>query len=137
MLDRITSWKETYRLSDDYSHGSGYSRRGRYGNPTQRCAWCGKPTSWIQRSYWGGSFERHYCSFSCRAAGDFYITTAIAIAIPVVAVFIFLMIMNTILIVIFEDVLVLVIFIIIPDLCFWAQSYVGWRERQYERIEKW
>ncbi|MFX1368010.1 MAG: hypothetical protein ACFFAY_05375 [Promethearchaeota archaeon] len=48
------------------------SRRGKYGDPTQRCAYCGKPeVSWI----WSISspFRNvHYCSLECSARDNQY-----------------------------------------------------------------
>lgn len=45
-------------------------RQGEYGDTTQRCAWCGRPTDDLSRCLYSGPLN-HYCSFSCKAAGDY------------------------------------------------------------------
>ena len=76
------------RMNYRDSHKPKYPERGRYGDTTQRCAWCGKPTSYGDRFCVGGMFRRNYCSFTCRAAGDFYPIVGIAIIWSIVTIFI-------------------------------------------------
>lgn len=42
-------------------------QRGEYGDPTPRCAYCGKPEVNV---FWS-SLRRHYCSHRCMAAGEY------------------------------------------------------------------
>ncbi|TFF95929.1 hypothetical protein EU546_02395 [Candidatus Thorarchaeota archaeon] len=74
-------------MEDRYSDTSEYPKRGRYGDPTQRCAWCGRETDWIERHFFAGSFRRNYCSFSCRAAGDLYVDIAILVVLLIILQF--------------------------------------------------
>ncbi|MFO7836214.1 MAG: hypothetical protein R6V83_06145 [Candidatus Thorarchaeota archaeon] len=60
-------------------------RKGEYGDPTQRCAWCGKPVDYFDRCLWGGTCRRNYCSLSCRAAGDYYCNIGLSICITPIA----------------------------------------------------
>jgi hypothetical protein len=64
-------------------------RRGQYGDTAQRCAWCGKPTSYLERATVGGFLERNYCSYACMAAGDYYCIIAAAVVYPILMFFIF------------------------------------------------
>jgi hypothetical protein len=46
------------------------SRYGEHGDPTPRCAYCGKPEIKV---IWSGP-RRHYCSHKCMSAGEYPIT---------------------------------------------------------------
>ncbi|MFW9844303.1 MAG: hypothetical protein ACFFEV_06995 [Candidatus Thorarchaeota archaeon] len=74
---------------DDRYKNAPSPRRGQYGDTTQRCAWCGKATTYGQRACVGGAFERNYCSYSCMAAGDLYVLATIAVIFPLVMFFIY------------------------------------------------
>ena len=43
-------------------------RRGEYGDPTPRCAYCGKPEI---KPIWS-NFRKQYCSHKCMAAGEYH-----------------------------------------------------------------
>ncbi|MGY5860682.1 MAG: hypothetical protein RTU63_15040, partial [Candidatus Thorarchaeota archaeon] len=72
---------------DDRSTNAPSPRRGQYGDTAQRCAWCGIETTYAQRAMVGGSFRRNYCSYSCSAAGDLYISLFGALVLPIVIFF--------------------------------------------------
>lgn len=63
---------------------SEYPKRGRYGDPTQRCAWCGKPISQGSLCFGRGWSGNRYCSVSCKATGDYYLNIVCAISLSII-----------------------------------------------------
>ncbi len=63
-------------------------RRGQYGDTAQRCAWCGKPTNYLERAFVGGFLRKNYCSYACMAAGDYYWYIGIAVIFPILVLFV-------------------------------------------------
>ena len=57
-------------------------RRGEYGDPTPRCAYCGIPETKVMWS----SFRRHYCSHKCMAAGEYHCNFLCSLCIVPIAV---------------------------------------------------
>ncbi|MFW9832380.1 MAG: hypothetical protein ACFFEK_00130 [Candidatus Thorarchaeota archaeon] len=116
-----------YRYPEDRE----YPRRGRYGDTTQRCAWCGNPTNYGDRICVGGLFRRNYCSFTCRAAGDYYCFIAIGIIYPlflVYSIWVFQAFPGT---QIFENLsFMLITFGALPTICLWSCVFCGRSERR-------
>lgn len=116
---------------DRYTNAPEYSSRGRYGDPTQRCAWCGKPTTYSDRMCIGGFFRRNYCSRSCQAAGDFYPNLAIAIIYPLIVLVIIWSIQVSAGTGFSESILFPAIYIgILPTICLWCCVFLGRSERK-------
>lgn len=109
--------------------GRGYADRG---DPTQRCAWCGAPTTYMQRSFVGGAFRRNYCSFSCESRGDIYPNTAGAICWSLLGVGMLIWVSGFPLVTL-EGITVIGLFFAIPALCMWSCVYMGYSGRRRER----
>lgn len=120
------SWMDSEGMTYRYSDSPEYPRRGRYGDTTQRCAWCGKPTTYGDRICTGGMFRRNYCSLSCRAAGDYFPFLAMAILWPLF-VFTILWLFQ----IDFRINLFAVIYAgILPTICLWCCVLLGRSERK-------
>ncbi|MGY5872878.1 MAG: hypothetical protein RTV72_11575 [Candidatus Thorarchaeota archaeon] len=116
-----------------YSNSPDYPRQGRYGDTTQRCAWCGRPTTYGDRCCTGGLFRRNYCSHTCRSAGDFYPNLVLAIFYPLVIILILWSYQAFPGTVIFQSMLFLVIYGgILPTICMWSCVFCGKSERKSE-----
>ncbi len=119
---------------DDDDESSEYPRRGKYGDPTPRCAWCGKPVDFGTRCCIGGSFNRYYCSYSCRAAGDFYVNGACS-GIMIIALMIFLVWMSQVIPTSSTFAGLLVFFLALFTMCglpTWSCLILGYIERKKE-----
>ena len=111
--------------NDRYSNAPHYSERGRYGDTTQRCAWCGKPTDYGDRCCVGGVFRRNYCSFTCRAAGDYYPFIVIAVFFSIIATFSIWSYQPSP-----TSLFILIYLVGLPALCLWSCVCCGKSERK-------
>jgi hypothetical protein len=57
-------------------------RRGEYGDPTPRCAYCGKPEVKV---IWSG-YRQHYCSFDCMAADQYHCSFLCSLCIAPISI---------------------------------------------------
>lgn len=110
-----------YRYSDEAE----YPRRGRYGDTTQRCAWCGKPTTYGDRFCVGGMFRRNYCSFTCRGAGDYYSLIALALIWSMIMMSFVWLLPDF-----FSKTFLVIYMGVLPTLCLWSWVLCGRSERR-------